>query len=370
MIGVSSAGFALPPLAALAVVTAAEMRAAAARWIRSSLDRPLLAFGLAALASAATSQWPLTVLLSVAVFALLALVIVRSTLLYVRPGPARAGLLLRVWVAGAGAAAVWVLARAAAAGIRWPTGPLERGGLGATLAVASVLAAGLLLAGPARPRWLPAALALTLAALVATFSRASWLGLLAGLLTLLATGRPRARLRLLAAGAVVVLAAAALLPRWPALDQEVRSIASVEANRNRLLLWRAAAEMVADHPLLGLGFGTFPLAYPAYKSPQARERAANFAHNIFLNVAAETGVLGLAAFAVLVAIALRSAWRRWRQAPAVSEARGLAAAVLAGLVAFLSIQLFEGTVMFAHLTVGLFVLLALGASGEQAVAAG
>ena len=56
------------------------------------------------------------------------------------------------------------------------------------------------------------------------------------------------------------------------------------------------------HPLLGTGFGTFYIEFPAYASTELRaafpekERIINDAHNEYLQTLAETGLAGLAIF--------------------------------------------------------------------------
>ncbi len=68
---------------------------------------------------------------------------------------------------------------------------------------------------------------------------------------------------------------------------------------SRAELWRAATLMVAEKPLLGVGPGTFRLRYGSYldiANPDERIHSNNFV----LELAASTGLLGLAAFAILV----------------------------------------------------------------------
>ena len=66
----------------------------------------------------------------------------------------------------------------------------------------------------------------------------------------------------------------------------------------RLYFWRSATKMIRDFPLAGVGPGNFGLIYPEYKSPQAIE--THFAHNSYLQIWAEMGILGIAGWLWLI----------------------------------------------------------------------
>ncbi len=69
-----------------------------------------------------------------------------------------------------------------------------------------------------------------------------------------------------------------------------------QLSERRTMLWREALEMAADQPVFGVGPGMF-----AQNSPTAMEDAdASWAHSEYLEVAAETGVVGVALLALLL----------------------------------------------------------------------
>jgi O-antigen ligase len=63
----------------------------------------------------------------------------------------------------------------------------------------------------------------------------------------------------------------------------------------RLAHWQAAYHMASAHPFLGVGLGNYEVAYPRYGLP-SWPRPLGHAHNDYLNVLAETGMVGLAAY--------------------------------------------------------------------------
>jgi O-antigen ligase len=66
----------------------------------------------------------------------------------------------------------------------------------------------------------------------------------------------------------------------------------------RLAHWQAAEAMARDNPWLGVGLGNYGAAYPRYALLNW-PNALGHAHMIYLNVLAETGVVGLSAYLAL-----------------------------------------------------------------------
>jgi len=79
----------------------------------------------------------------------------------------------------------------------------------------------------------------------------------------------------------------------------------------RLAHWHAAWAMWGEHPWLGVGIGNYAFVYPRYALPRWSDPLGH-AHNYYLNVAAEIGVVGLIAYLVLVISWLYWAWRTAR----------------------------------------------------------
>ncbi|HCU98721.1 MAG TPA: hypothetical protein DGM69_05175 [Chloroflexi bacterium] len=80
--------------------------------------------------------------------------------------------------------------------------------------------------------------------------------------------------------------------------QDVRRMPISESNYSmieRAAHWQAAQYMLVDNPWLGVGLGNYEVAYSRYQLPRW-ETSLGHAHNYYLNVAAETGLIGFIAF--------------------------------------------------------------------------
>lgn len=207
-----------------------------------------------------------------------------------------------------------------------------------------------------------AALALVamLAAAVMSWSRGAWLGIAAGLLvTLIVQSRRALVLTIVLAFTVtfvVLMSSINLIPdvivaRFAGIADyfgvfDVRGVRVDDANYavvERMAHWQAAWEMWLAHPIFGVGIGNYAVTYPAYALPRWDDPLGH-AHNYFLNVAAETGTVGLMAYLLLW---LAAFWQGWRAVRASSGIwRSLAAGLLGTLVALTVHNTFDN--LFVH----------------------
>jgi hypothetical protein len=138
----------------------------------------------------------------------------------------------------------------------------------------------------------------------------------------------------------------------------------------RVHTWLSAGRTVAEHPVLGVGYGLPVARTPGGDlEPWLTGRLDPLtgggplfaeAHDTWLNVAGQTGLLGLGAFLLLVAVIARR--QRMRPLAVEGPLRGLPVAVTAGLAgAFLFHGLFTGAEEFRHL----WALAGLGAGAAS-----
>ncbi|HXK34018.1 MAG TPA: O-antigen ligase family protein [Dehalococcoidia bacterium] len=94
--------------------------------------------------------------------------------------------------------------------------------------------------------------------------------------------------------------------------------------------WDSALEMFGEYPLLGAGPHTFGLLYPEVSGRFLVH--TQHAHNAFLQVAVDAGIVGLLALTFALAVTGWMLWRTWRVGSL--ERRLLAVACAAGLIGF------------------------------------
>ncbi|PZS05685.1 MAG: hypothetical protein DLM70_06055, partial [Chloroflexi bacterium] len=238
--------------------------------------------------------------------------------------------------------------------------------------------AGSILSTGRRRWWSGVSLLLIVGALLASESRGALIaGLLAGVVVVGCIARPLARLAwtgLLALVAGGLLASFGLVPLGPFArllnavglggiafgDVNDANYSAVE----RAAHWLAGVRMFSAHPLLGVGIGNYEIAYPDFH-PRGWYAALAHAHNYYINVAAEAGIVGLTAYALLAGSAL------WYSYAAKERVHGTLARVavlgaLGALVATSIHNLFD--VLYVHgmaALVGLLVALVTVATRLQ-----
>jgi len=184
-----------------------------------------------------------------------------------------------------------------------------------------------------------------LACLVFTLSKGGWIAFGVGAVAFCAMlgkdfARRHVRAFLGVAAAVALLAAALVAARIVPRHVLRDAVASYDV---RIGYWRGALAMARDHPVAGVGLGTFGANYARYRWPLAR--VAQAAHNDYLQVLAELGVIGLAAFLWLWVSYFRGAVARRGEEGARTFPRGLGYAV--GVAALLFSGVVAPTFTFA-----------------------
>lgn len=115
--------------------------------------------------------------------------------------------------------------------------------------------------------------------------------------------------------------------------RDVRGIEVTDENYavlERLAHWQAALDMWRDHVWFGVGFGNYEAAYAQYALPKW-DLPLGHAHNYYLNIAAETGLLGLLAYLMLWATAFVAVVQRIRYSDSM-YARTIALGALGMLI--------------------------------------
>jgi O-antigen ligase len=227
-----------------------------------------------------------------------------------------------------------------------------------------------------RSAWLAGLLILAVAL---STSRSGWIGLGIGLAALLLRAGPRlgpeaAKRLALPVGAVLAVGAI-VLASWPALRSTAFNMArmgidvhEVTSAGPRIETMRQAFVLFTRAPLLGVGFGNYGayvLAHPELPNFLPLDAKAVVTTNLYLEIASETGAIGLCAAVAALFLFLRPLWRRIRErGPAALDVHAATAEglLLASLVVFLVLFQFSQTLW----RLDIWVLLSLGLTAASA----
>jgi tetratricopeptide (TPR) repeat protein len=163
------------------------------------------------------------------------------------------------------------------------------------------------------------------------------------------------RRRLAWASTAALLATLTLFLISPASEGFYQGLTRVKEHSANVRVqdWWIGYEMFKAHPLVGTGVGDYKREFLTYKAQFLQtergqyynekvgyiQRAAQ-AHNEYVQLMSELGVLGLLALAFTLFVLIRGVWRRLRSA-STPELGFLVLALFAGVVAFLSDSLFS-----------------------------
>jgi putative inorganic carbon (hco3(-)) transporter len=206
------------------------------------------------------------------------------------------------------------------------------------------------------------ATALSAAGVVLTYSRGAVVAF--GVLVVLMVALRNVRLGHAALVAAILAVVIAAVPSYRARVTSLSSVGGANAQvgaadaPDRSVLqrgteMRAALLVVEHHPVLGVGPGQFPLHYQRYASeaggevhdaveygPNKGATPERVTHDIFLGVAANLGLVGLAAFVAIIVTAGRGVWRARSSLGDGNELRLYATGCVLALAAYLTAGLF------------------------------
>ena len=186
----------------------------------------------------------------------------------------------------------------------------------------------------------------SLVVLFLTQTRGAWIAFFCTVLVFIFLER-RYRKVCLAGLAVLLIACMAAFHAYPEYHARAEQTFNPEfqSNSERVLMWTAAVQIFADHPIVGIGQDEFGLVYNRdYISPQAKERPVDpsnprsghgHPHNNLLKVLSERGLIGIVGFLLLHVFVLLQIYHTFRCA-AGWKAHMFA---LAGILIFVGIQL-------------------------------
>ena len=190
----------------------------------------------------------------------------------------------------------------------------------------------------------------SLAGLIATYTRGAWLGVAAGVAAVLPAFRRRGWI---VAGVLALIVVGLLVMPYEVrikfrtlIELRHRILTMVDPReagiQERRYMWESGAAMWRERPLLGWGPGGVKREYVRYAQPEASKKRTGHVHNTPLQILVERGVLGLAAWlSIWVVFYTRTIALLWRLDPARRRERALVAGSLAAVTGFLVAGLSE-----------------------------
>jgi len=146
--------------------------------------------------------------------------------------------------------------------------------------------------------------------LILSFSRGAWISLLAGVAVILYWGWRAGWLSTKSFRSLSVVALSAAMVGALFGSSIAARLAEVRPGMDvivdRMQLNRVAINMIGAHPLLGVGINTFVDTMKRYDTTGVTYYFPEPVHNAFLLVAAETGLVGLGLFLLLMFMAFRA----------------------------------------------------------------
>jgi O-antigen ligase len=232
--------------------------------------------------------------------------------------------------------------------------------------IAACLLLGMALEERGRWRLLGLLCVVPFGSVLLTYTRGAYVGILAALAVYAAVRRPRALIPL----AAVLVAVFFLAP--PEIRGRILSITDLadRTNRDRIAMAHAAARIVRDYPIFGLGPEMVSLYYPLYRDPDAPRWRVPHLHNNALQIAAMSGVFAAAAYLAIVGLFLARTVVLVRRERRTDRAALWAGALLAG-VALAVAGLFEynfGDTEVEMATLLVFAAPFSGAAGAESAA--
>jgi O-antigen ligase len=205
-------------------------------------------------------------------------------------------------------------------------------------------------------------------AVVFTFSRGALLAL--GVVCIAAVFTLRPSLRVLSLAGVALVLLLFLLPsdyitRATALfeSDQTADLSTDPSVNQRTSILMSGLLMFADYPVAGIGVGNFPHRYLEYAEQVGIEqtRTTIEAHSFYVEIAAETGVIGLAVWGLVGFICFETirAARRRLGAAGETDLRAMVTGYAIGLIGFFTAALFLHLAYARYMWILLAIVFAL-----------
>ena len=192
---------------------------------------------------------------------------------------------------------------------------------------------------------------------VATFTRGGYLALIVAAIVILPLVSRKTAWKILS-GVTLFIFLFFVVPKNPVTNPVAGRITSTfnineGSNQGRLAIWKQALTVISKHPQ-GVGIGSYPLAI----NPEATYRTPIYSHNIYLDIAAETGIITALIFILIIGTSLTNFWR-------ISRDNSFYVAGVASITIFTIHSLVENPLYSVHVLPLFLIIIAISSNTKN-----
>lgn len=186
-----------------------------------------------------------------------------------------------------------------------------------------------------------------------TFSRGAWLAMLISVVALFLFYRQKKTILL-----VLVLIALVSLPEYSHImsRMNIYLFNQDSSSTYRILIWKGAWKIIEHNWLVGVGLGNFSSALAHYLPVKSFQ--VFHAHNTYLHILAETGIIGFLASAIFFGSTVAAAYHTYA-ASANQEVANLGLGILVAMLGLMVHGVVDATLFAPQLTVFFWILAGL-----------
>ncbi len=101
-------------------------------------------------------------------------------------------------------------------------------------------------------------------------------------------------------------------PQYVRRVQSITNITTDRSNADRIRVWKSSKKMILDYPVTGVGLGRFHEIYMKKYRLRKERQHLKHAHNNFIQITAESGIIGLAGLLYFIGYYLYHSLRNYR----------------------------------------------------------
>ena len=151
----------------------------------------------------------------------------------------------------------------------------------------------------------------------------------------------------------------------PAITRKRIYLETSDTFSHRVFLWKGSWEIFKDHPLTGCGFRCVDKLHSKYPDPTGWVKRLRGMHNNFIQLAVDTGVLGLFTWIGIWFYFFIMLYKRFASLDGDPNEKGIILGSAAGSIAFLTGGFIETNLYDSEVAMTLYFLMALPFSGSQ-----